>query len=741
MKILMALMGLNIGGAETHVLELSKELCRMGHEIVVASAGGVFVKELEDSGVRHIYVPLNTKSPVAVIKSYFSLKKLIQNEDFDVVHAHARIPAFILGFLQRKMHFRFVTTAHLNFRVNPLFRLFSNWGDRTLAVSEDIKEYLIQEYNVPEEHISLTINGIDSQKFSSEVDFSHILNEFSLHPEKRHIVYISRIDNDRSLPAFQLADIASELYRFAPDTEIIIVGGGNDIERLREKCAAVNAAIGENYITLTGARTDINAFIAASDIFVGVSRSALEAMSAAKPVILSGDQGYLGIFEESKINTAIATNFCCRDCEPPKKETLLSDIELLLSKSKDELSSMGVYNQSVIADFYSVHRMAQDYEKVYKSVCHLSYYRFGEVILSGYYGFDNMGDETLLSCIIRNLRTVDPEITITVLTKHCAKVRRQFNVAAVNRYRIFKIYRAMRHAKLFISGGGNLLQNSTSKRSLYYYLFFMRLSEIMKLKSMFYANGIGPISGEKDRHMVKNILEKTDVITLREEESLRFVRSMNLKNPNVFLTADPVFCSSYIDDAWICRLRKHFSIDPQKHYYAVSLRKFKSNRTENIQKMASVCREIYHQYGYLPIFVPMQPKKDEKTCRAVAKAAGFAYQQITGISGDETMGLIGGMEFVLSMRLHALMYACVSETVPIGVVYDSKVKAFIDTLDIPMVLDNSWTVEDALTCIHIAVLQKAELQKKIREACKKNAESASFDAKMAVRLLREGTVS
>ena len=54
MKILMATNGLDIGGAETHVVELAKELKRRGHEIVVVSNGGVYVKELEHSGIRHI---------------------------------------------------------------------------------------------------------------------------------------------------------------------------------------------------------------------------------------------------------------------------------------------------------------------------------------------------------------------------------------------------------------------------------------------------------------------------------------------------------------------------------------------------------------------------------------------------------------------------------------------------------------------------------------------------------------
>ena len=95
MKILMTTMSLDIGGAETHILELSRELVQRGIEVAVASNGGVYVPQLEEAGIRHYSVPLNTKNPWAVLTSYFRLRRIIKREKFDVVHAHARIPAFI----------------------------------------------------------------------------------------------------------------------------------------------------------------------------------------------------------------------------------------------------------------------------------------------------------------------------------------------------------------------------------------------------------------------------------------------------------------------------------------------------------------------------------------------------------------------------------------------------------------------------------------------------------------------
>ena len=88
----MALMQFDIGGAETHVVELSKELVRRGYEVVIASNGGAYEAEVEAAGIRHYKVPLQNKNPLNVIKAFKTLKSIIINEKIDIVHSHARIP-------------------------------------------------------------------------------------------------------------------------------------------------------------------------------------------------------------------------------------------------------------------------------------------------------------------------------------------------------------------------------------------------------------------------------------------------------------------------------------------------------------------------------------------------------------------------------------------------------------------------------------------------------------------------
>ena len=112
MKILMATMGMDIGGAETHIVELSKELTHQGHQVVIVSNGGVYVPEVEAAGIRHYEAPLNRRSFSSMRQAQAVLRRVIQAEKPDVVHAHARIPAFLCGRLQKSLGFAFVTSCH-----------------------------------------------------------------------------------------------------------------------------------------------------------------------------------------------------------------------------------------------------------------------------------------------------------------------------------------------------------------------------------------------------------------------------------------------------------------------------------------------------------------------------------------------------------------------------------------------------------------------------------------------------
>lgn len=366
MNILLATMGMDIGGAETHILELAKELKRRNNNVYVVSNGGKYVEELQQNGIEHIWAPLNNKKPHNMIKSYKILEKAIKDKKIDIVHSHSRISSFICGLLEKKMKFPFVTSAHWTFKVTPLLKAMTNWGQYTIAVSDDIKDYLIKNYNVDSNKIIVTVNGIDTEKFSKNVDFSDIEKEFNLSKNSRRIVYISRMDESRALVARQLIKISKELDKEIENLEIVIVGGGDVFEELKKECEKINSELGKRLLIMTGARTDINKFAASGEIFIGVSRSAFEAMACEVPTIVAGNEGYLGIFDETKLNKGIETNFCCRGLEMPTEEVLKRDIIELMSNNNKE--NYGKYNREIIQKYYSIKRMVDDCEEAYRAV-------------------------------------------------------------------------------------------------------------------------------------------------------------------------------------------------------------------------------------------------------------------------------------------------------------------------------------------------------------------------------------
>ena len=675
MKVLLVLMGMEIGGAETHVLELAIGLKERGVDVSVASNGGVYTKELEKNGIVHHNVPLASRSPKNMLKSLKLLSRIIKTEKPDVVHGHARIPSFLLGLLCKIHKFRFVTSAHWVFKVTPALKLLSNWGYRTIAVSEDIKSYLTENYGTIPQDISVTINGIPLKKFSIPKDET-VFEEFGLDKNKRRIVSISRMDQDRSLMAHKLIEIAPDLIK-KEDLEILLVGGGNDYDNIVRKADEMNARLGKKVIFTTGARTDINRFVSVCDFCVAVSRSALEAMCGSIPVIIAGNEGYLGIFGKDSLDNAIKTNFCCRGMEMPTSERLLADLTSLLDMKTQELYSLGEFGKNIVAEFYSVERMVSDNLKMYEDVV-----RNGNLgkdfVISGYYGHKNSGDDALLYAILQQIRKNVSGARVTVLSASPKETEKLHGVHAVNRFSFFKVRKAIKNSRILISGGGSLIQDVTSTKSLMYYTLLINYAKKLNKKVYIYANGIGPILKKKNEKIAIKALKNADLITLRDENSLKFVKKLNIDNKNVYLTADPVMALSPTVDA--DTVLKEEGIDGE--FVCISIREWTTQKNLS-EKIAKCADKLYEKFGLIPVLVPMQTPADERICLDVKKH--MKHKEVFKCLTHEhdynsLMALCKRAKLVVGMRLHMLLYAAAMHTPIVGIIYDPKILGCVSML-------------------------------------------------------------
>lgn len=679
MKILMATMGLDIGGAETHIVELSKQLKQQGHDIAIISNGGVYVPEITAAGIRHYEAPLHLRNLGTMMKSRRILKDVIEKEKPDVVHAHARIPAFLCGTLHRSMKFPFVTTAHWVFTSKGALRYLTNWGERTVAVSDDIKAYLIREYGLPAEHISVTINGIDTEKFSPDVSGDEVIREFGLDKSRPILSYVSRIDEDRALVARQLIEIAPELDKRVPGIQLLIAGGGNVYDELLAKSKAVNASMGRTCITMPGARTDINKIVAAGEVFVGVSRAALEAMAAAKPVIVAGNEGYHGLFTADKLEEAQAGNFCCRGLPLSDPKVLLEDVSAAMNLSAKEKGEVGAYGRQVIFDYYSVRRMAGDCLAMYEQVRRRKY----NVVMSGYYGFSNTGDDAILESICQGVRAVSDEVNLTVLSKDPELTRRQYGLDAVPRFNIPQVISALKKSDLLLSGGGSLLQDTTSTRSLVYYLSVMDLARMLGKPVMLYANGIGPVRKQANRSRVRKAVEQAAAVTLRDHSSAQELRDMGVQRADLTVTADPVFRLESGDPARARELMAQAGLPEGRPFVAVSVRDWAAARNFPAG-LAALCDHLRCKYDMEVLFLLMQPAVDRGMTESVRKAMKEpSYVLETATTPREMMAVLGQAKLCLAMRLHTLIFAARMAVPTLGLVYDPKVASFLEELELP----------------------------------------------------------
>lgn len=315
-SVLLLSMALDFGGAETHVISLAKALQKNGLRVLVASNGGRLVAELEAAGIRHYTVALHARKPLALLGSIGVVKRIVQSEGVQLMHAHARIPAWVAQKVSRSTQVPLVTTYHGLYNAHWLLRLFTTAGQQTIAVSHDVKEHLITKLGVPAAKITVIHNGIDTEQFAVVAQPDH----------RQQITYISRMSGGRGGVALVLLEALAILHDEFPELRLVIVGEGDRLPEVRALAEELNARWSGDFCQALGGRTDIPQLLAQAGIVVGVGRAALEAMASGRPVIIAGEYGTYGLLEEATLPLAMEHNFSGRGSQLPTEPDILANI-------------------------------------------------------------------------------------------------------------------------------------------------------------------------------------------------------------------------------------------------------------------------------------------------------------------------------------------------------------------------------------------------------------------------------
>lgn len=304
------------------------------------------------------------------------------------------------------------------------------------------------------------------------------------------------------------------------------------------------------------------------------------------------------------------------------------------------------------------------------------------VVISGYYGFNNIGDEAVLSSIITAVRKHIPDVHITVLSNAPSQTKAFYDVEAINRWQMKEIAKAIKASDLLISGGGSLLQDVTSNKVIPYYLGIVKIAQFYKKPVVFYSQGVGPVAKGLGKWLVKSIGNKVNQIFVRDEGSKTLLETIGVNKAPITVTIDPVLgieAKKEVVDKLVPTL-----VEGKK--VGMYIRPWKNDK-ELVEKLAEVSKYI-EEKGYDLYLMPMYHKEDLEISKALANGLGDKVHVIDQeMTIDEVVAYTTQFDFILGMRLHSLIMAHAVGVPMIGLSYDPKVESFLKEVKAPYCVD------------------------------------------------------
>ena len=305
-----------------------------------------------------------------------------------------------------------------------------------------------------------------------------------------------------------------------------------------------------------------------------------------------------------------------------------------------------------------------------------------KIVISGYYGFNNIGDESILKAMISNLKEKIQGVDITVLSQKPRITGEENGVKSIDRRNPFKIIREISKCDLLISGGGSLLQDVTSNRSIVYYLSIILTGVLFNKKVMIYSQGVGPINNKINQYLIKKILNRVDYISLRDEESKQLLRRLNVNNENIIITADPVIGLKKEDSKLGSDILRQAGLeDNGKPTVGFAIRG--RDRDDNlVEVMKGLSDRIIEELDANVVFIPFHHGEDLKVLNQINNKMTHRAVFLKGkYDLVQTLSIMGNFDLLIGIRLHSLIFGAVMNTPLIGISYDPKIEGFMETLN------------------------------------------------------------
>ena len=300
-----------------------------------------------------------------------------------------------------------------------------------------------------------------------------------------------------------------------------------------------------------------------------------------------------------------------------------------------------------------------------------------KIVLSGYYGFDNAGDEAVMASIIQGLREENDRLPLVVLSHQPEKTERDWLVEARDRWDLKEVWRLFGESSVLISGGGSLLQDVTGIKSLIYYLGVILMAKLRHNQIIIFAQGIGPIRSGFGRKLTGMILHRSAYISVRDENSALDLVDMGIPQERIHVTVDPCLAWQYrsVPIPLPSGAKIGFSV---RHWSGADKKVFADVADGLVKK------------GYQVVFLPFHWPQDRDFSLEIIEtmehqSQAFLVDQC--LSPQTMMATIRQMDMMVSMRLHGLIMAAATGVPGVAISYDPKVTSFAHGLDMPLVED------------------------------------------------------
>lgn len=724
MKVLHLISGGDTGGAKTHIINL---LCGLKDKVdvkLVCFIKGPFADDLKKHGIDAHVIEQKSRFDFSVVNK---LKDLIESENFEIVHSHGARANLISYFLKKKVDAKFITTVHSdylldfkdNFYKNIVFTNLNKFAlkrfDNYIAVSDSFKDMLVSR-GFDKDKIFTIYNGIFLEDKIIKDKESYLKEKNIDYKDKFIVGILARLDKVKGHETFLRA--AKEVIDKDKSVIFLLAGDGQDKEHL----LSLRKDLGlEQNVYFLGNETHPYDFLNAIDINVLCSLSEsfpyviMEGGSLKKATIASRVGGIPKIILDGETGKLF---------EKQDYKALAADI-LKLKNNADERKKLGENLYTRIIDNFTHIKMAEKHVEIYKKIL------AKHVIMSGYFGFSNSGDDAILKSILESFKSLDPSLNIKVLSKDPSLTEREYGVLAVDRFKLFDVIKSIKASDMLISGGGSLLQDKTSSRSIWYYLLIMKLAKHYKKKVFVYSNGVGPINKKFNRNFTRRVLNKVDYITLRDIDSYNFIKSIGVNNQNVKVLSDPVFNLKEASDESI---REKFDIN--KDTVLVSVRSW-MNDEKLIDELVKFLNYLIDQ-GKNIVFMPMQMPRDTTISEKIAANLKSSKIIDEKYPVEILMNLMKNADFIVAMRLHAMIYAIHQNLPFIGLSYDPKTETLLKDFDESINIDvDGINYDDLIKAYEYISNNRIDFINKLSSINEENKKKAIEASKLALELLKD----